>query len=312
MKLFAIAGALVCAAASTAFAQATVCEKPRQMEGFKTCADVEKAEAEGAFVLYSTDPEAGQAKLVAAFNKAFPKIKTNYFRLQAGASWVNQAYRLRSLFQSKVNEHIPAALQLTEGDFGRDMHAFQAPDVTGDDGTYAFVKPELGADLLFGLQLAKFLRMGVFVRVGLGAGRDLAQLCRERFGSRVSLVLWALAEIAICATDLAELIGTAIALQLLFGIPLLIGVVVTALDALLILWLQRKGMRWLEALIIALISLVTVCFAIEIVISRPDVGAVLAAYFQLLVARSASNNAGSKGFSDLNGRQAHPASRAKN
>ena len=100
----------------------------------------------------------------------------------------------------------------------------------------------------------------------------------ERFGSRVSLLLWALAEVAICATDLAELIGTAIALQLLFGIPLLLGVVVTALDALLILWLQRKGMRWLEALIIALISLVAVCFAIEIVISRPDVGAVLAGY----------------------------------
>ena len=69
-----------------AFAEgAKLCDKPRQMEGFKTCADVDKAEAEGAFVLYSTDPEQGQAKLLAAFNKAFPKIKTNYVRLQAGA-----------------------------------------------------------------------------------------------------------------------------------------------------------------------------------------------------------------------------------
>ena len=88
MKLLAAASVAACALAWTgmAFAEgAKLCDKPRQMEGFKTCADVDKAEAEGAFVLYSTDPEQGQAKLLAAFNKAFPKIKTNYVRLQAGA-----------------------------------------------------------------------------------------------------------------------------------------------------------------------------------------------------------------------------------
>ena len=93
MKLFAAASAALCAialaAASPANAQsaggAKLCDKPRQMEGFKTCADVAKAEAEGAFTLYSTDPEAGQVKLLAAFNKMFPKIKTSYVRLQAGA-----------------------------------------------------------------------------------------------------------------------------------------------------------------------------------------------------------------------------------
>jgi manganese transport protein len=91
-------------------------------------------------------------------------------------------------------------------------------------------------------------------------------------------LLWLLAEIAICATDLAELIGTAIALQLLFGIPMLIGVLLTALDALLILWLQHKGVRRLEALIIALIALVTACFGVEIALSRPALSDVLAGY----------------------------------
>jgi manganese transport protein len=122
------------------------------------------------------------------------------------------------------------------------------------------------------------LLQALAVRVGIATERDLAQLCRERFPPAVSLALWVLAEIAICATDLAELIGTAIALQLLFGIPLLLGVVLTALDALLILWLQHKGMRWLEALIIALIVLVTSCFVVEIALSRPVLAHVLAGY----------------------------------
>jgi iron(III) transport system substrate-binding protein len=87
-RSIAIAAALSvlgCLGWSNAQAQAKLCDKPRQMDGFKTCANVEKAEAEGAFVLYSTDPEQGQVKLLASFNKAFPKIKTNYVRLQAGA-----------------------------------------------------------------------------------------------------------------------------------------------------------------------------------------------------------------------------------
>jgi manganese transport protein len=115
-------------------------------------------------------------------------------------------------------------------------------------------------------------------RLGIVAGRDLAQLCRERFPKIVAYPLWLLAEIAIIATDLAELIGTAIALQLLFGVPLLIGVLLTALDAFLILWLQNKGVRWLEAVIIAMIALILGCFAVNIVLSAPEIGAVLRGY----------------------------------
>ena len=126
--------------------------------------------------------------------------------------------------------------------------------------------------------LMAILLQALCVRIGIATGRDLAQLCRERFPPVVAYPLWFLAEVAICATDLAELIGTAIALELLFGIPLLYGVMLTALDAVLILWLQHKGMRWLEALIIGLILLIFGCFAAQIALAHPVWGDVLRGY----------------------------------
>ncbi len=126
--------------------------------------------------------------------------------------------------------------------------------------------------------LMAILLQAMCARLGIATGRDLAQLCRERFPRPVGLGLWGLAEVAICATDLAELIGTAIALELLFGIPLLIGVVLTALDALLILYLQRRGVRWLEAFVFGLITLITVCFAWQIILSDPVWSEVVAGY----------------------------------
>jgi manganese transport protein len=126
--------------------------------------------------------------------------------------------------------------------------------------------------------LMAMLLQALCARIGIATGRDLAQLCRDRFPRPVNLGLWALAEIAICATDLAELIGTAIALQLLFGIPLLAGVVLTALDALLILWLQNRGVRWLEALVAGLIFMVFGCFAVQLAWANPDWAAVLNGY----------------------------------
>lgn len=126
--------------------------------------------------------------------------------------------------------------------------------------------------------LMAILLQALCVRIGVSTGRDLAQLCRERFPKMVAYPLWLFAEIAICATDLAELIGTAIALELLFGIPLLYGVFLTALDAFLILWLQNKGVRWLEALIFGFIVLIVGCFGIQIVLSDPDWAAVLNGY----------------------------------
>ncbi|MBI0536363.1 divalent metal cation transporter [Roseomonas sp. KE2513] len=126
--------------------------------------------------------------------------------------------------------------------------------------------------------LMAILLQALCARIGLATGRDLAQLCRDRFPRAVAIPLWFLAEIAICATDLAELIGTAIALQLLFGIPLLIGVLLTALDAFLILWLQNKGMRWLEAFIMGMIALIAGCFVAQLVMADPNWGEVIRGY----------------------------------
>ena len=119
------------------------------------------------------------------------------------------------------------------------------------------------------------------IRLGVATGRDLAQTCREHFSRPVSLFLWVVAEIAIAACDLAEVIGSAIALNLLFHIPLLLGVCLTALDVLLILLLQQKGFRFLEALVIVLIGTVAICFGMEIMFSRPALAGLAHGFFVL-------------------------------
>jgi manganese transport protein len=123
--------------------------------------------------------------------------------------------------------------------------------------------------------LMAILLQALCARLGIGAGRDLAQACRDAFPRAVSWPLWVLAEIAICATDLAEVIGTAIGLNLLFGIPLEIGVLITALDVFIILWMQNLGFRWIEAFVVTLLGVITVCFAIQIAMADPQWGAVI-------------------------------------
>jgi len=119
------------------------------------------------------------------------------------------------------------------------------------------------------------LLQSLCVRLGVATGRDLAQMCRDSFSPQVSFVLWVLCEIAIAACDLAELLGSAIALQLLFGLPLLWGVCLTALDVLGLLFLQSKGFRYVEALVVVLVATIGACFAAEILFSRPDVGSIV-------------------------------------
>src|SRR5215470_3286442 len=123
--------------------------------------------------------------------------------------------------------------------------------------------------------LMAILLQALCARLGIGSGRDLAQACRDAFPRAVSWPLWLMAEIAICATDLAEVIGTAIGLNLLFGIPLEIGVLITALDVFLILWMQNLGFRWIEAFIVTLLGVIAVCFAIQIALANPEWGAVI-------------------------------------
>src|SRR6476660_3060114 len=112
-------------------------------------------------------------------------------------------------------------------------------------------------------------------RLGVASGRDLAQACRDAFPRWVSWPLWAAAEFAICATDLAEVIGTAIGLNLLFGIPLELGVILTALDVFLILAMQRLGFRYIEAFIVAMLAVIALCFGIQIAMADPDWGQVI-------------------------------------
>lgn len=112
-------------------------------------------------------------------------------------------------------------------------------------------------------------------RLGIATGLDLAQACRAHYSAPVRIFLWLTCELAIIACDLAEVIGTAIALKLLFGIPLLWGAILCAADVFLILLLMRWGFRWLEAFVVALLTLISVCFAAQIVMSQPSLGAVL-------------------------------------
>ena len=113
------------------------------------------------------------------------------------------------------------------------------------------------------------------LKLGIATGRDLAQACRDHFSRPVAVGLWLLAEIAIAATDLAEVIGSAIALNLLFGLPLTVGILITALDVLLLLFLQNKGFQLLERIVASLIFLIILCFGYELLVSKPALADVL-------------------------------------
>jgi manganese transport protein len=126
--------------------------------------------------------------------------------------------------------------------------------------------------------LTAILLQGLASKLGIVTGRDLAQACRDHYSRPTSIALWVICEIAIAACDLAEVIGSAIALNLLFGISLPWGIAITALDVLLVLFLQHKGFRLLEALVVALIATIAGCFLFEIIIARPDLGAVAAGF----------------------------------
>ncbi len=144
-----------------------------------------------------------------------------------------------------------------------------ATDLTGGS--------EFGYTLLWVLVMSNgmaILLQALCARLGIVTGRDLAQACREAYPRGVNVALWMLCEIAIVACDMAEVLGAAIALNLLFHIPLLVAVAITSLDTLLVLWLQKLGIRYLEAFILCLIGVIAVCFAAEIFMAHPDWGGV--------------------------------------
>ena len=172
------------------------------------------------------------------------------------------------------------------GSFWRKLVAFLGPGYLvavgymdpGNWATSLAGGSKFGYALLFIALMSNIMAIllqALCARLGIGAGRDLAQACRDAYPRWASWPLWLISEIAICATDLAEVIGTAIGLNLLFGIPLELGVIITALDVFLILWLQNIGFRWIEALIVTLLGVIAVCFAIQIALANPEWGAVI-------------------------------------
>ncbi|MGE5362218.1 MAG: Nramp family divalent metal transporter [Bacteroidales bacterium] len=165
--------------------------------------------------------------------------------------------------------------------FWRKLFAFAGPGylvAVGymDPGNWA---TDIAGGARFGYALLSMVVLSNFMaillqtlaaRLGVASGRDLAQTCRDRYSRPTAIALWALAEVAIAATDLAEVIGSAIALNLLFGLPLAIGVVLTSADVLLVLHLQQHSFRYVEALVVLLIAGIAGCFAIELALTRPN------------------------------------------
>jgi manganese transport protein len=137
---------------------------------------------------------------------------------------------------------------------------------------------KFGYALLFIVMLSNFMAIllqHLCIKLGVATGRDLAQACRDHYSTPTVWFLWVLCEIAIAACDLAEVVGSAIALQLLFGIPLVWGCCITALDVLAVLYLQQKGFRYIEALVIMLIATIATCFAAELIFSKPSLAGIM-------------------------------------
>lgn len=140
---------------------------------------------------------------------------------------------------------------------------------------------QFGYALLSVILLSNFFAMllqHLALKLGIVTGRDLAQICRERYSKKTAIFLWLMAEIMIMACDLAEVLGSAIALNLLFGIPIFWGVIITALDVFVILLLQNKGFRYIEAVVATLVGTITLCFVAELIYSSPELFPVLAGF----------------------------------
>lgn len=173
--------------------------------------------------------------------------------------------------------------------FWRTLKAFTGPGVLiavgyMDPGNWitsiaggAQYKYRLLAVVLISSLIAMMLQ-AMAAKLGIVTGKDLAQLTREHTSKVGGLVLWVIAELAIMATDIAEIIGSAIAIQLLFGIPLIVGIVITALDVLLLLLLMKMGFRKIEAIVATLVAVILVVFGYEVFLAKPDLGGIVNGY----------------------------------
>jgi len=185
----------------------------------------------------------------AARNPSLPEAHRS-IPIVSTASW------LRKLFAFAGPGYLVAVGYMDPGNWATDLAG-------GSKFGYRLLSVVLISNLM-----AMFLQ-ALSAKLGIVTGRDLAQACREHYSRRTSFLLWIACEIAIAACDLAEVLGSAVALQLLFGLPLLAGVLITALDVLIVLALQGRGFRLIEAFVITLIASIAACFAYELLIARP-------------------------------------------
>jgi manganese transport protein len=203
-------------------------------------------------------------------------------------SAAHSGWRLPSSTLSLPEVHGSIAIPDTAS-FWRKMFAFAGPGylvAVGymDPGNWA---TDLAGGARFGYTLLSVIMLSNFMaillqalaaRLGIASGRDLAQACRDHFSRPTTFCLWIVCEIAIAACDLAEVLGAAIALNLLFGLPIIWGVLLTALDVLLVLYLQHHGFRYVEVLVVSLILLIAGSFAVELWLAKPDLGALAAGF----------------------------------
>jgi manganese transport protein len=199
-----------------------------------------------------------------------------------------KGWRLPSATNSLPEVHGSIAIPADAG-FWRKLFAFAGPGylvAVGymDPGNWA---TDLAGGARFGYTLLSvimvsnlmaILLQALSARLGIASGRDLAQACRDHYSRPVTILLWVLCEIAIAACDLAEVIGAAIALNLLFGLPLIWGVILTSLDVLVVLYLQNRGFRYVEALVVGLILLIAGSFAVELYLAKPAIAPMLAGF----------------------------------
>jgi manganese transport protein len=198
-------------------------------------------------------------------------------------------WQQENLHRSLPESHGTIAVPVGAG-FWRKLLAFSGPGylvAVGymDPGNWA---TDLAGGSAFGYTLLSIILLSnlmaillqaLSARLGIATGRDLAQACRDHYSRPVSIGLWLLCEVAIAACDLAEVIGSAIALNLLFHLPVVAGVCVTALDVLIVLWLSHHGFRWLESLVVSLVLLIGVCFGLEILFSHPSPAGIAAGFW---------------------------------
>jgi len=210
----------------------------------------------------------------------------NLFEALGWKKGVNEESRVLAKSLPEVHKSIPVPKHYG---FFRKLMVFAGPGflvAVGymDPGNWA---TDLAGGSKFGYALLSVILLSNFfamllqhlaLKLGIVTGRDLAQMCREQYSKKVAIFFWLMAEVMIIACDLAEVLGSAIALNLLFGIPILWGVIITAVDVLVILLLQNKGFRYIEAVVVTLISTITLAFVAEIILSSPAIVPLLSGF----------------------------------